>query len=808
MRLQGGDEHLLPLPVGQCGDELLDDAMVPFQRYPHSMYLYKSTVYIMNGTVQRLSAARSVRAEMEAARRVLELAGGRDENALWAALAAAEAALVGEEDAQPAVYCHVVVEAVAGLERRAGGAGRTRRVFALERAVLRLAAASPRTVSARDSDRLPSTDWRVLRGAFERVMEQLDARTAKSPPGSRLDAMAAVTRLGVTLAGFWLLQDRRGNVDKATELLATAVGILQPRRDVEHLAMEPRFLLAMVALVESGDKARALELFQSAAVAMRRRDSRADDGAGLRGVFDYWFAVALLQNGVVEEAAVALKRCVRANYEPVASLTLAALLHLRELDFREAADELQRAMEIDFAQSVSMFDYAVLLGRMGNFEGQLQMLEYFCESSDLSDDASGSGKKRLRNESIAFEPASRPEAAGTTLLDDCKLHDLIPSSLSRTSSQMVHLQLALAAMENGTMRSLRVGSVDSSCLLVEVKVNGLRRSDSLRSSSRKAWAIIRPPRLRYGLGWSASRCCGCANQLVWLWQHLNRNVMSRATTSTSCCRYAFVRDALAISSLTTSPCLVSQSHYFTLALSQADAFLTRNGGANKLAPNDSSAASLALIHLYKADALLCLERVEACHVYLSRVISPLLTKLLSAKLFPAGGRKNSAVREEIAQCHAQLLNNLAVATVCQEGVDAGIALLRRAVLQYPDSVPLKFNLVLLLWRASQKEAACVIWIEARGWNLQMKTEDLPDENQVHRVAGIAAGNQQASTAERVTLISEHVNDSHGDCGVSEQQLVYLDALVLDHWRKVRNAKAVEVSLSYVQFLETLEKSPA
>jgi hypothetical protein len=259
--------------------------------------------------------------------------------------------------------------------------------------------------------------------------------------------------------------------------------------------------------------------------------------------------------------------------------------------------------------------------------------------------------------------------------------------------------------------------------------------------------------------------------------------------------------------LTTLACLAIQSNHFTLALSRADAFLAENGGADKLAPNNSSAASLALIHLYKADSLLCLERVEACHGYMANVISPLLAKLLSAKHSATDDHKNSYIRTEILRCHAQLLNNLAVATVCQEGVDAGIALLRRAIMQYPDSLPLKFNLVLLLWRATQKEAGCTIWIEARGWNLQMKIGDLPDENQVRHVAAMAAENQQASTAVRATLISEHVSDSHGDCGVSEQQLVYLDALVLDHWKKVRNAKAVEASLLYVQYLETLSKSP-
>lgn len=228
-------------------------------------------------------------------------------------------------------------------------------------------------------------------------------------------------------------------------------------------------------------------------------------------------------------------------------------------------------------------------------------------------------------------------------------------------------------------------------------------------------------------------------------------------------------------------------------------------GADILALSDSSAASLAMVHLYKADALLSLERVDTCHEYLSGVVAPLVTKLLSAESSITQSRWHSAVREEVVHCHTQLLNNLAVVTVCQNGIDAGIALLRHAFTEYPDSLTLKFNLVLLLWRSAQKEAACTLWIEARGWNLQMKMEDLPDEKELHCALDMDAANEQASSAARTALVSEHVSDLQGDCGVNEQQLVYLDALVLDHWRKVRNAKAVENSLLYVQYLETLAK---
>lgn len=398
---------------------------------------------------------------MEAAKQVLALVAGR-EDALWAALEAAAAALlptnggdVGRGNAQPVLYCHVVVEAVAGLEQRLGAAGRTRRVFALENAVMRLAAAASSTASGEeDTARLPSTDRRFFRSVFVRVMEHFLALTSLSTE-ARQHAVSTVTRLGILLSSIWLQGNRRGNLEKSTELLEVSVALLQKHRDVEHLATGPLFVLAMTSLAEDGDKAKALELFRTAAAVTQSRGSHAEAVVTSRGVFNYWFAVALFQNGLVDEAAATLKHCVRANYEPVACLTLAALLHLRTLDFREAADELQRAMEIDFAQSVSMFDYAVLLGRMGNFEGQFQMLEYFCESSRMNESASGSGKKRQRDEpAVAFGSASQREIALSTIVDDRRLNGLIPSPLSRTTMRMVHLHLALAAMENGTEMSL------------------------------------------------------------------------------------------------------------------------------------------------------------------------------------------------------------------------------------------------------------------------------------------------------------------------------------------------------------------
>ncbi|EGZ21498.1 hypothetical protein PHYSODRAFT_557536, partial [Phytophthora sojae] len=125
--------------------------------------------------------------------------------------------------------------------------------------------------------------------------------------------------------------------------------------------------------------------------------------------------------------------------------------------------------------------------------------------------------------------------------------------------------------------------------------------------------------------------------------------------------------------------------------------------------------SAIMVHLYKADALLCLERVDECYEYLKFIVEPKIQQQLHQR-GPASA--SDAISHEVAACHTQLLNNLAVVTVCRSGVDAAISLLQGGLQQYPDCLAFKFNLVLLLWRKNEKASACCVWAKARGWNLQ------------------------------------------------------------------------------------------
>lgn len=238
-----------------------------------------------------------------------------------------------------------------------------------------------------------------------------------------------------------------------------------------------------------------------------------------------------------------------------------------------------------------------------------------------------------------------------------------------------------------------------------------------------------------------------------------------------------------------------------MALNRAEAFLAGTGSETGL--GIKHARTIILIHLYKADALLCLERVEACQHYLKKVVSPLITKHQTMIPERRDIKNEASSSGEVARCHIQLLNNLAVATVCCEGADQGITILRQAIDQYPSSLVLQFNLALLLWRTNQKETACTMWIEARGWNLQTKAEDLPAQEELQRVLALAAGDNQTIGSAKSALISEHVSDSQGQEGVTEHQLVCLDTLVLDYWRNVRDSAAIENSLLYVKYLESL-----
>lgn len=200
------------------------------------------------------------------------------------------------------------------------------------------------------------------------------------------------------------------------------------------------------------------------------------------------------------------------------------------------------------------------------------------------------------------------------------------------------------------------------------------------------------------------------------------------------------------------------------------------------------------LHLYKADALLCLERVDECCEYLQQIVQPRVQGIMSRR------EATTAVSEELALCHTQLLNNLAVAVACCSGVDAAISILRDGLQQYPTCLAIKFNLVLLLWRKGDKSTACTLWMQARGWSVQGKANDSDATSPLTAYENAA----MAASCSQPPPISEHVQgDFDGQDGVSAQQLAYLDALVLSYWRETRNFQLVESSRQYVEYLESL-----
>lgn len=232
--------------------------------------------------------------------------------------------------------------------------------------------------------------------------------------------------------------------------------------------------------------------------------------------------------------------------------------------------------------------------------------------------------------------------------------------------------------------------------------------------------------------------------------------------------------------------------------------------------------SLLLIHLYRADALLSLERVLDCHQYLRETVEPRIRKLLpqpqrQPQHQPSNRSKpkltSESPTEEVAACHIQLLNNLAVVTACQDdddtGVDTAIAMLQGGIHLHPQALSLKFNLVLLLWRKQQREAACSIWFEARGWSLHMDARDVGDDQKAIEMVTSAEEAAILAAAHPHPQVSEHVRSSianEEDDGVVRQQLLYLDALVLNHWGKIQSSRVIETSVGYIQYLDSLSTS--
>lgn len=206
-------------------------------------------------------------------------------------------------------------------------------------------------------------------------------------------------------------------------------------------------------------------------------------------------------------------------------------------------------------------------------------------------------------------------------------------------------------------------------------------------------------------------------------------------------------------------------------------------------------------HMYKADALLCLERVAECQAYLKSTVEPTMDVLLKTRKVKD---RSSKLGEELSQIYVELLNNLAVVTACCDGADAAVVILRRGIQRCPSSLFLKFNLVLLMWRCDQKPSACAIWMETRGWNLDVDCETLADDQQA--LAFVAAKEEAAlrsSSSGGESVLSRHVCAGKLEQGVSYQQLLFLDALVVNYWGKIRNLQAIQSSVNYVNYLGSM-----
>ncbi|KAG3202978.1 hypothetical protein PC128_g2842 [Phytophthora cactorum] len=598
--------------------------------------------------------------------------------------------------------CHVTAQVLAFLVQYRPLTAQTasskwrKRVFLLETAV-----ASAFT-SITISENLKNEDLcNMIKWLFQRFWE------TSQVPQQAVNTVTVVTKLCVLLAICWLSYDRVGRLIKAENLLTLCSAICSKHESTNQLAKWPLFLLGMVEMAEKQDFSGSLERLRSA---VERCGGSQEDG-----VLFYWYAVALIRNGYSGDAVTALDKCIRVNYEPSACLSLQALVNLQAKDYHAASEQLQRALEINFADPKTMFNYGLLMECMGNFEAQQQLLEYALEFF-------GAGSEGQAKDKQLGDAHLKATAKTAALFDEGSLASLLPSRLTSVNASMVHLHLATAAMENGS--------------------------------------------------WVESK------------QHFEELLGLRGSPTTV---LEAARDYVYV---------LLQCKLSSLALCKCEQFLLEYEATN--AANEGGVVSLLLLHLYKADALLCLERVDECCEYLQQIVQPKIQGVLSRR-----EAATDAVSEEVASCHTQLLNNLAVAVACCSGVDPAISILREGLQQYPDCLAIKFNLVLLLWRKDNKPSACIMWVKARGWDLQAKINDSHTASPVDIASAYQNAAVSASTSQTPS-ISEHVQGSlDGEGGISAQQLVYLDALVLNYWRKTRNSQLVDSSLHYIEYLESL-----
>ncbi|KAL7692245.1 putative tetratricopeptide-like helical domain superfamily [Plasmopara halstedii] len=515
-------------------------------------------------------------------------------------------------------------------------------------------------------------------------------------PQFEINGVTVMTKLCVLLAICWLSYDQVGNAGKSEKLLYLCCDLCQAQKSTKHLAKWPQFLLGMVKMVEFSDDLGAIECFRCAVTWCRGLNPN-------DGFFYYWYAVSLMRTGLLSDAADELDKCIRLAYEPAACLSLQALLYLQLKDLHTVSKILQRGMEIDYTQPTSIFNYGLLLVRMGNLETQQTLFGHILEHY--------SSKIYRQMEDMGSTDLGATKASDT-LFSQRTLTNLLPSRSKSVSASMVHRHMAVAAMENG-------------CWL----------------ESKQHFEIY------FGSG---------------------DNIFA----------FEASRDFVYV---------LLQCRLPSLALCKCEQYLT------KYDLDDNLEVSHLILHLYKADALLCLERVAECCEYLQLVVQPKLQRLLAQNNVAAD--VNSSMREEFVSCHTQFINNLAVVMACCVGVDPAISILREGLQLYRDCFAMTFNLVLLLLRKKDMSNACAVWAKARGWSLRSENCEVTESISLTNIISV----QTAATS--YPSISEHVEGKlDGKGGVSAQQLVYLDALILNYWRKSWKSQLVDNSLRHIESL--------
>lgn len=330
-----------------------------------------------------------------------------------------------------------------------------------------------------DDSSAPASPSHVVpsyRQLFTSILASLDGA---SDEHTRAVAAAVLSRIALLLAVARLQIDRRGALHRVTELLTAAAASCRHYRETANSAKWLLVFLGVLALVDKRDSNEALQHLRSAAECSQRTSSRArvSDADPADGVLHFWLGVALFQNGHVQDSVAALEACLRCNFAPIASLNLAARVHLSDAnghlsDMYAASLALQRALELDAFTSVSMVNYATLLGHMQRFEPKQQMLEYYQEARALgcaAPETRGSGGDVQRKRSRSGSPKSLvgngsssssadPSTGGSDallLITVAQAAAVLAPHASHVADAMVLTDLAYAALENGALRCLR-----------------------------------------------------------------------------------------------------------------------------------------------------------------------------------------------------------------------------------------------------------------------------------------------------------------------------------------------------------------